>query len=201
MTDWYIYQVNGNHVGPVPTDLLVRGIVAGKVPRDSHITSPGDIQWHQLLTVPEVTQALGDLERSGLPVPPRPLASVPPAGPPAADAAPPIPLGTPRPAARAPAPMPPQATAPVAPAPPAPPVPPVPPVPLGQQTQLGLPPPSQRRSQPRCIRIHRRRKWPRNNHVCRCHRNRHRHRSRNNRPFRCNPLPRCSRSRQLGTHL
>src|SRR6204780_4411599 len=51
MKEWYIYQADGHHVGPVPSDMLARGVAGGKVPRDAHIGQVGDAQWVPLMSV------------------------------------------------------------------------------------------------------------------------------------------------------
>lgn len=84
MKDWYVYQADGNHIGPVSTDLLARGIIAGKVPRDAHLGARGDTQWYPLLSIPEIQQAIASLQ--GQNVGPRPMSSVPPTAPPGKDA-------------------------------------------------------------------------------------------------------------------
>lgn len=84
MKDWYVYQADGNHIGPVSTDLLARGIIAGKVPRDAHLGARGDTQWYPLLSIPEIQQTIASLQ--GQNVGPRPMSSVPPTAPPGKDA-------------------------------------------------------------------------------------------------------------------
>lgn len=83
MTDWFVYQADGNHIGPVTTDALARGIIAGKVPQDAHVAARGGAQWFPFASVPEIQQALAGLQ--GQNVGPRPMNSVPPAPPPAKD--------------------------------------------------------------------------------------------------------------------
>jgi hypothetical protein len=84
MKDWYVFQADGNHIGPISTDLLARGVIAGKVQREAHVGARGDTQWYPLLSVPEIQQAIAGLQ--GQNVGPRPMASVPPAPPPGKDA-------------------------------------------------------------------------------------------------------------------
>jgi hypothetical protein len=83
--DWYVYQGEGNPVGPLTADLIARGIIAGKVSREAFVACQGDAQWLGVMLTPEITQALEALERSGAPVPPRPINTIPPAPPPPAD--------------------------------------------------------------------------------------------------------------------
>ena len=90
MGDWFIYQPNGNHFGPVTTDLLVRGVHAGKVPRDAHVAPRGGSGWVALLAVPELVAALAG------PVPDvEPPRTVPPARPPTTTLPPPASLAAP----------------------------------------------------------------------------------------------------------
>ena len=58
MSLWYVYDSAGKHVGPVTTDLLARGIVAGKVPREAHVGAVGSASWLPVLEVPEVVLAV-----------------------------------------------------------------------------------------------------------------------------------------------
>ncbi len=83
MKEWYIYQGDGNHVGPVTSEALARGIAGGKVPRDAHFGAVGDPAWVQVTSVPEIAQAIRALETQGFgPASARPMSSVPPAPPP-----------------------------------------------------------------------------------------------------------------------
>jgi hypothetical protein len=56
--EWYVCIPEGKAVGPVTTDLLVRGILADKVPRNAFVARPGDDGWTELLDVPEIVHAL-----------------------------------------------------------------------------------------------------------------------------------------------
>jgi len=105
MSDWFVYQAAGNPVGPVSTDLLARGILAGKVPRESHVAAMGDSRWFPALAVPEITDALRKIE-SQPPPPSQPISSIPPAPAPMQVAMfqAPGPAPTPAPAPTAPAP-------------------------------------------------------------------------------------------------
>lgn len=67
---YYVYQDSGQHVGPVTAELLAKGIATGKVPRDAHVGAVGDSQWHPVLSVPEVTSKLAELEAAHAPRPP-----------------------------------------------------------------------------------------------------------------------------------
>ncbi len=57
-SQWFVITPEGRQVGPVTTDLLVRGISANKVPRDALVARAGDPAWQEMLDVPEIFSAL-----------------------------------------------------------------------------------------------------------------------------------------------
>ena len=59
---WFVYNDNGDHVGPVGTALLVKGIVAGKVPRDALVRGPTEVKWRPWLEVAEISDAVEERE-------------------------------------------------------------------------------------------------------------------------------------------
>ena len=61
MNQWLVYQAEGTHVGPVTTELLVRGLAAGRVPKDAHVALAGSTQWQPVMAVGELVTALDDL--------------------------------------------------------------------------------------------------------------------------------------------
>jgi hypothetical protein len=56
--EWYVCTRGSEPVGPVSTELVARGIIAGKVPRDALVARIGDSVWQRVLRVPEITAAL-----------------------------------------------------------------------------------------------------------------------------------------------
>ncbi len=56
--EWYVSVGVGDPVGPVSTELVARGIVAGKVPRSAYVARVGDSMWQDVLDVPEIIQAI-----------------------------------------------------------------------------------------------------------------------------------------------
>jgi hypothetical protein len=56
--EWYVCTRGSEPVGPVSSELVARGIVAGKVPRDALLARVGDSVWQRVLRVPEITAAL-----------------------------------------------------------------------------------------------------------------------------------------------
>src|SRR5262249_49883824 len=80
-----------------PTAELVRSIVAGQLPRDVHITPPGNNQWYPLMAVQEVVAAITEAESSSpLGIARPPLSSAPP---PAHPSSPPSPMASSSPSA------------------------------------------------------------------------------------------------------
>ena len=59
--EWYVSVGYGDPVGPVSTELIARGIAAGKVPRTAYVARIGDSVWQDLLDVPEIVRALKTL--------------------------------------------------------------------------------------------------------------------------------------------
>ena len=59
---WYVSRRDGQGVvGPVSAELVARGIVAGRVPRDAIVSRPGDKCWIHVLDAPDITRALRSL--------------------------------------------------------------------------------------------------------------------------------------------
>jgi hypothetical protein len=90
VSQWFVYQGEGSHVGPVSTDLLVRGIAAGRVPQDAHVAMAGSTEWKPLMTVSELVIALEALDEDAPPaslaLDPIPASPPPPPEPPASEA-------------------------------------------------------------------------------------------------------------------
>ncbi len=58
MSDWWVSRGTGDPVGPVPTDVLIRGIQSGRVPEDALVCRVGDRQWARLSEVDELWEVL-----------------------------------------------------------------------------------------------------------------------------------------------
>ncbi|HEY8039617.1 MAG TPA: DUF4339 domain-containing protein [Polyangiaceae bacterium] len=80
--DWYVYQGDGRHIGPLSTDTLARAWLAGKVPQDSYIGAAGDTRWWPLGAVPEIMDAVRAIHESGQNVGPQSMSTIPPGPPP-----------------------------------------------------------------------------------------------------------------------
>jgi hypothetical protein len=79
MSDWKV-RIPGRHaIGPVSTELLVRGIAAGRVPLDAEVSEVGRDAWQPLSSVDEFFEAMGldDAETRLHEAPMRPRAPAP----------------------------------------------------------------------------------------------------------------------------
>lgn len=57
MTDWLVRLEAGHTVGPVSTELLKKGIRAGKVPLLAQIRAVGESEWRPLESIQELAEA------------------------------------------------------------------------------------------------------------------------------------------------
>lgn len=60
--DWYVYQPDGRHIGPLSTWFLARGWVARQVPHDVFVGAAGEPQWRPLGQVAEIMDAVRALQ-------------------------------------------------------------------------------------------------------------------------------------------
>jgi hypothetical protein len=60
--DWYVYQPDGRHIGPVSTWFLARGWLTRQVPQDVYVGAAGEPQWRPLGQVPEIMDAVRALQ-------------------------------------------------------------------------------------------------------------------------------------------
>ena len=60
--DWYVYQPDGRHIGPVSTWFLARGWLARQVPHDVYVGAAGEPQWRPLGQVLEIMDAVRALQ-------------------------------------------------------------------------------------------------------------------------------------------
>jgi hypothetical protein len=80
LSEWFVYQPGGQHVGPLSTDALARGLATGKVPRDAHVARAGGGSWQLVTAVFELASAPSDGPVSpSVPPAPPPRATLPPA--------------------------------------------------------------------------------------------------------------------------
>ena len=56
--DWYVCVAGGETVGPVRAELVVQGLVAGRVPPDAYALRRGSDRWTPVLEIPLFVRAL-----------------------------------------------------------------------------------------------------------------------------------------------
>ncbi len=66
MADWYVYQHDGDPLGPWSTDAVAEAILAGKLAPDVWVAAPGGPRWLRALDVPVIAGLV-----EGLPTRPR----------------------------------------------------------------------------------------------------------------------------------
>jgi len=57
MANWHVRHGDGDAVGPIGTDLVVRGLMAGRVPLDALVRREGDERWTPVARVAEFREA------------------------------------------------------------------------------------------------------------------------------------------------
>ncbi len=60
--DWYVYMADGRHLGPLSTDFLARGWVAGQIPQNIFLGTAGEAGWRPIVQVPEIMEAARALQ-------------------------------------------------------------------------------------------------------------------------------------------
>ena len=66
MADWYVYQHDGDPLGPWSTDAVAEAILAGKLAPDVWVAAPGGPRWLRALDVPIIGRLV-----EGIPTRPR----------------------------------------------------------------------------------------------------------------------------------
>ena len=66
MADWYVYQHDGDPLGPWSTDTVANAILAGKLAPDVWVAAPGGPRWLRALDVPVIGRLV-----EGIPTVPR----------------------------------------------------------------------------------------------------------------------------------
>lgn len=66
MADWYVYQHDGDPLGPWSTDTVAEWILAGKLAPDVWVAAPGGPRWLRALDVPVIGRLV-----DGIPTKPR----------------------------------------------------------------------------------------------------------------------------------
>jgi hypothetical protein len=58
MATWHVRIAEADAIGPIGTDLVVRGVVAGRVPLDALVRRDGDARWIPIARVAEFREAV-----------------------------------------------------------------------------------------------------------------------------------------------
>jgi hypothetical protein len=66
LADWYVYQHDGDPLGPWSTDAVAEAILAGKLTPDVWVAAPGAAHWLRALDVPSIGALV-----EGIPTKPR----------------------------------------------------------------------------------------------------------------------------------
>lgn len=66
MADWYVYQHDGDPLGPWSTDTIADAILAGKLAPDVWVAAPGGPRWLRALDVPVIGRVV-----DGIPTKPK----------------------------------------------------------------------------------------------------------------------------------
>ena len=66
MADWYVYQHDGDPLGPWPTEKVAEEILSGRLSPDVWVAAPGGARWLRALDIPAIGQLV-----EGIPTPPR----------------------------------------------------------------------------------------------------------------------------------
>jgi hypothetical protein len=66
LADWYVYQHDGDPLGPLSTDTVADAILAGKLAPDVWVAAPGGPRWLRALDVPVIGRLV-----EGIPTRPR----------------------------------------------------------------------------------------------------------------------------------
>ena len=66
MADWYVYQHDGDPLGPWSTDVVANDILSGKLAPDVWVAAPGGPRWLRALDVPVIGRLV-----EGIPTRPR----------------------------------------------------------------------------------------------------------------------------------
>jgi hypothetical protein len=56
VADWYVYQHDGEYLGPWPTDAVAVAILSGKLGADVWVAAPGGQRWQRALDIPVIAR-------------------------------------------------------------------------------------------------------------------------------------------------
>lgn len=58
MADWYVYQHDGDYLGPWPTDTVAHEILNGKLGADVWVAAPGGERWVRAMDIPIIARLI-----------------------------------------------------------------------------------------------------------------------------------------------
>lgn len=58
MADWFVYQHDGKHLGPLSTEAVADAILTGKLRPDVWVGAPGGSRWLRALDVPVIAERI-----------------------------------------------------------------------------------------------------------------------------------------------
>lgn len=67
MADWYVYQHDGEYLGPWPTETVAHEILSGKLSPDVWVAAPASERWVKATDIPVIARLI-----EGLPTLPKP---------------------------------------------------------------------------------------------------------------------------------
>jgi hypothetical protein len=56
LADWYVFQHDGDYLGPWPTSVVAGAILGGKLGPDVWVAAPGGLRWLRALDVPAIAR-------------------------------------------------------------------------------------------------------------------------------------------------
>ena len=67
MADWFVYQHDGDYLGPWPTETVAHEILNGKLGPEVWVAAPGSERWVRAMDIPVIARLI-----EGLPTVPKP---------------------------------------------------------------------------------------------------------------------------------
>lgn len=61
MAEWYVFQHDGDYLGPWTTEVVANAILAGKLGQDVWVAAPGSPRWVRALDVPAIARLVDSL--------------------------------------------------------------------------------------------------------------------------------------------
>jgi hypothetical protein len=67
LADWFVYQHDGDYLGPWPTETVAHEILNGKLGPEVYVAAPGGERWVRAMDIPVIARLI-----DGLPTMPKP---------------------------------------------------------------------------------------------------------------------------------